>query len=79
MWSLMPRHASASTRDPRFLTVILCGALDGLSLAAPVGDPAYADLHGSIALKRSGDGAGLPLDSLFVLDPGMPFLHGLFA
>jgi uncharacterized protein (DUF1501 family) len=75
----MPRHASASTRDPRFLTVILRGALDGLSLAAPVGDPAYAALRGSIALKPSGDGAGLPLDSLFVLNPGMPFLHSLYA
>jgi uncharacterized protein (DUF1501 family) len=81
MWGLMPRHASASARDPRLLTVILRGALDGLSLAAPVGDPAYAALRGAIALAKPGDdpGAGLPLDSLFVLNPGMPFLHSLYA
>ena len=80
MWGLMPRRASASMGDPRLLTVILRGALDGLSLAAPVGDPAYADLRGSLALKKPGDGpgAGLPLDSLFVLNPGMPFLHALY-
>ncbi len=42
-WSYLPMTASAAgTRDPRFLTVILRGALDGLSAVAPLADPDYA-------------------------------------
>ena len=39
LWGYLPRTASAAAaRDPRLLTIILRGGLDGLSLAAPVGD-----------------------------------------
>ena len=39
-WAFAPRIASAAgTRDPRFLFVILRGALDGLATVAPIGDP----------------------------------------
>jgi uncharacterized protein (DUF1501 family) len=78
LWSLLPRAAIAGTRDPRFLTVILRGAVDGLALAAPVGDPAYAGLRGKLALPRDGAGAGLPLDGFFALNSAMPYLHGLY-
>ena len=81
LWGLMPRQASAAAaRDPRLLAIILRGGLDGLSLAAPVGDPAYAALRGRIALMPagSGAGAGLALDGMFALNPGMPMLHALY-
>jgi len=78
LWSFMPGAANAQGRDPRLLVVVLRGGLDGLSLAAPVGDPAYAALRGPIALSRSGANAGLPLDDLFVLSPAMGFLHALY-
>ena len=39
------------------------GALDGLATVAPVGDPDYAGLHGSIALTSEGPRARIPLDS----------------
>ena len=80
LWSYMPRAAIAGTRDPRLLTVILRGGLDGLSLAAPVGDPDYVRLRQLIALPKPGEaGGGLALDSLFALNPNMPFLHSLYG
>ncbi|GJD46643.1 hypothetical protein AFCDBAGC_4526 [Methylobacterium cerastii] len=76
--ALMPRIASAATRDPRFVFVILRGALDGLAFLPALGDPAYASLRGALALPASGDGAALPLGGLFGLNPNLPFLKGLF-
>lgn len=71
-WTHMPRMASAAgTRDPRFLTVILRGAMDGLSAVAPVADPDYAALRAGIALGKEGDNAGIGLDGFFVLHPAM--------
>lgn len=79
LWSAMPR-AIAGTRDPRLLTMILRGGLDGLSLAAPVGDPSYFGLRGAIAMPKPGEAAGgLQLNDMFALNPNMPFLHELYA
>ena len=76
-WSMLPRVASAAgARDPRLLTVILRGAMDGLTLAAPLGDPAWAGLREEAGLHADDD--GLPLDGFFVLNPAMPRLHALF-
>ena len=50
-WAYLPKFARAADgRDPRLIVVILRGALDGLATVAPIGDPDYAGLHGSIAL-----------------------------
>ena len=78
LWGLLPRSASAATRNPRLLTVVLRGGLDGLALAAPAGDPDWAQLRGAQAIAATGEGAGLPLDGFFVLNPSMPILHGLY-
>ncbi len=78
LWGFLPKSASAGTRDPRLLTVILRGGLDGLALASPAGDPDLVRLRGRSAVTAAGDGAGLPLDGFFVLNPAMPFLHGLY-
>lgn len=79
LWGLLPRAVSAAgARDPRLLTVILRGGLDGISMIAPVGDPDYGRLRGALAVPASGAGAGLALESLFALNPNMPFLHGLY-
>ena len=49
-WAFLPKFAhAAGGRDPRLVVIILRGALDGLSAVGPVGDPAYAALHGKIA------------------------------
>jgi len=42
-WAHVPRLARAEGRDPRFLTIVLRGALDGLATVAPVGDPDRLD------------------------------------
>ena len=79
-WSFLPRWArAAGSPDPRLITIVLRGALDGLSTVAPVGDPDYADLHGALALTRSGEHAALPLDGFFALNPAMPTLARLFG
>src|SRR6202011_5762244 len=46
--------------------------LDGLATVAPLGDPDYAGLHGSIALAADGQHAATRLDSFFALHPSMP-------
>lgn len=79
MWGLLPRIASAAdARDPRLLVVILRGALDGLALAAPLGDPDYERLRGAAAMPKTGTGTGLDLDGFFALNAAMPNLHGLY-
>lgn len=71
-WAYLPKFARAATaRDPRFVVVILRGALDGLATVAPLGDPDYAALHGAIALSREGPHAAPALDSFFALHPAM--------
>ena len=72
-WAYLPKFARAADgRDPRLIVVILRGALDGLATVAPVGDPDYAALHGSIALSADGPHAATMLDSFFALHPSMP-------
>ena len=79
-WAFLPRWArAAGARDMRLITIILRGALDGLSAVAPVGDPDYAGLHGALALGRDGPHAALPLDGFFALNPAMPTVAALFA
>lgn len=71
-WAHMPQRASAAgARDPRFLTLILRGAMDGLSAVAPVGDPDYEALRAGIALQKEGESAGIGLDGFFALHPAM--------
>src|SRR5262249_28218425 len=72
-WAYLPKFArAAGGREPRLIVVILRGALDGLATVAPVGDPDYAPLRGSIALTSDGPHAAIMLDSFFALHPSMP-------
>ena len=77
-WPFLPRLARAEGRDPRLLTIVLRGALDGLAAVAPVGDPAWVKLRGDKALVLDGKTAALPLDAFFALNPAMPGLHRLY-
>ena len=77
-WSYLPRAARAEGRDPRFLVIILRGALDGLAAVAPVGDPDWISLRGENALTLEGVSPGLRLDGFFALNPAMPNLHRLY-
>jgi len=78
-WAHMPRLAHAEGRDPRFLAVILRGALDGLATVAPVGDADWVELRGDNALTFEGKTLPLKLDDFFALNPAMPTLHRMYA
>src|SRR5258708_23924611 len=78
-WAYLPKVARAEGRDPRLLVIVLRGALDGLALAAPVGDPDWLKLRGDKALTLDGKVKALPLDSFFALNPTMPNLHRQFV
>jgi uncharacterized protein (DUF1501 family) len=77
-WAYVPRIARAEGRDPRLLTIVLRGALDGLAAVAPVGDPDWIKLRGDNALRLDGKTPALPLDGFFALNPAMPNVHALY-
>ena len=77
-WASLPTSAYAGTRDPRFLTVILRGAMDGLAVVPPIGDPDYAALRGPLAIGAAGLEETLPLDGFFGLNNAMPGLHAMY-
>jgi uncharacterized protein (DUF1501 family) len=77
-WTCVPRIARAEGRDPRFLAVVLRGALDGLAVVAPVGDPDWVKLRSEKSLTADGQPPALPLDGFFALNPAMPNLHRLY-
>jgi uncharacterized protein (DUF1501 family) len=67
--------ARAAT-DRRFVFIIQRGAADGLALAPPVGDPAYAALRGALA---ESSGGGMKLDAMFALHPALTRVAGFYA
>ena len=77
-WAYLPKAAQAEGRDPRFLAIVLRGALDGLATVAPVGDPYWVSLRDDEALTLGGKTAALKLDNFFALNPAMPNLHRMF-
>src|SRR2546430_16310170 len=79
---LTSRVAFARTdeRRPRFVLIIMRGALDGLATVPPYGDRDYAALRGEFALRAPGEAGGaLPLDGFFRLHPSLAFLQQCYA
>jgi uncharacterized protein (DUF1501 family) len=62
--------------DRRFVFVIQRGAADGLHIAAPTGDPAYAGIRGDFAKDFA---AGTRLDGFFTLHPALAETAKLFG
>ena len=77
-WAHLPKLARAEGRDPRMLTIVLRGALDGLATVMPVGDPDWVALRGDNALTLEGKTPALKLDDFFALNPAMPNLYRMF-
>ena len=77
-WAAVPRVVRAEGRNPRFLTIVLRGGLDGLAVVAPVGDPDWGKLRREKSLTAEGPTPALPLDGFFALNPAMPNLHRLY-
>ena len=78
-WAYAPRLARGEGRDPRFLAIVLRGALDGLATVAPVGDPDWIALRGDNALTLDGKMPALKLNDYFALNPAMPNLNRMYA
>lgn len=77
-----PKRAAGGAGGRKILICIFQrGAVDGLSMIVPHGDPNYYQLrstNGGIALPRTGDGAVLDLDGQFGLNPAMQVLKPLY-
>jgi uncharacterized protein (DUF1501 family) len=78
-----PSSASRKNGGKKTLICIFMrGAVDGLSMVAPHGDPAYYTLRstgpGGIALPRTGEGAVLDLDGTFGLHPALGALLPIY-
>jgi uncharacterized protein (DUF1501 family) len=73
----LPRMAFAKANTPRrFVFIIQRGAADGLHIAAPTGDPAYAGIRGDFAQDFA---AGSKLDGFFTLHPALAQTAQLYA
>ena len=68
------RSSTASRKTRRLVVVFLRGAVDGLNVVVPYGDPNYYENRPSIAIPRSGVGAVLDLDGHFGLNPALAAL-----
>lgn len=78
-WAGIPRIAAASGRDPRLVLMLLRGGLDGLSLCAPVGDPAYDSYRDEFAVALDGPVPGTSLDNFFALNGRLKTVADLYA
>src|SRR5437868_9293019 len=77
----LARTAAAAERSRRVLiTIFQRGAVDGLNMIVPHGEPAYYAARPSIAIARPGTGAdrALDLDGFFGFHPRMTPLAPLF-
>jgi uncharacterized protein (DUF1501 family) len=69
-----PAFADPAQAERKLVVIVCRGAMDGLSVAPPLGDPDYLGLRGPIAVP--GEDA-LPLDGYFALHPKLVGLHAL--
>ncbi len=68
-----------ATRPKILVAVFQRGAVDGLSMVVPHGDPSYYGARGSIAIARPGGSQGsLDLDGFFGLHPSMAALKPIW-
>lgn len=75
IWTSRAVAANLSSLDGRLVVIMLRGAVDGLSVVAPYGDPNYYASRSSIAIARPGELDGvMRLDSLFGLHPALAVL-----
>ncbi len=71
---LAPQGHAAMASERKLIIIVLRGALDGMSLSPPVGDPDYGRLRGPIAIPLD---EALDIDGHFALHPKLVTLHGL--
>jgi len=76
VWAM---NSKPAVENKRLIVCFLRGAVDGLNVVVPYGDPNYYQLRPTIAVAKPGQDAGcLDLDGHFGLNPGMEPLMGLW-
>ncbi len=79
--SFLARTASAAGSRRKVLVAIFQrGAVDGLNMVVPFGEPGYYDSRPTIAIPRpgGGDAAALDLDGFFALNPRLAPLKAIY-
>src|SRR5277367_5931634 len=81
--SFLQRAVAATTGPSKKKMVVLFqrGAMDGLNVVVPFGEPNYYRLRPTIAIpepRRGGTDAALDLDGFFGLHPSLQPLQSLF-
>ncbi len=79
VWAAADVQAASTKKDAIFVFIIQRGAMDGLSLLAPVGDPEYFKLRPNIAIKTLGTKEHFGIESHFALHPGASALQPLWS
>ncbi len=70
---------AANATQKKLIVVMLRGAVDGLNVVAPIGDPNYSRLRPTIALQRNAaEAAAINLDGYFGLHPALADLQTLW-
>jgi uncharacterized protein (DUF1501 family) len=70
---------AAAPTEQRFVVVILRGAMDGLSVVVPYGDPALRELRGALIPPLPGQPNGLrDLGGFYGLHPALADLHAMY-
>ena len=71
---------AVTSRQQRFVVIILRGALDGMSAVQPYGDADFAALRGPLALPPPGSAGGvLDLGGFYGLHPSLVNLHAMYG
>lgn len=66
--------------DPRFVVILMRGALDGMAAVTPYGDPGLMALRRALVLPEPGQEGGLlDLGGYFGLHPALAGLHALYG
>src|SRR6476660_5084397 len=68
-WALTSAETLSSTT--RLVVMFLRGAVDGLSVVIPYGDPRYYAARPTIAIPRTGQASVRPLDEYFGIHPAL--------
>jgi uncharacterized protein (DUF1501 family) len=70
------RALSGDSSRKRLVVVFMRGAVDGLNVVVPYGEPKYFDARPTLAIARAGsDGAVVDLDGFFGLHPALASLE----
>src|ERR1700712_5898103 len=70
----------AAETDSRFVLIFLRGAMDGLNVVVPYGDPNLKTWRASLVLPEPGQPKGMAdLGGFWGLHPALKTMHGLYA